>query len=190
MATQLALSTLPWRHRISFPVYTACVQRILPFERMVEQMIDFVPPRVGAPGQLVKGEATQIVRYRKGEGYAKHFDIKVGSCRPDFTPVPVCCQPSLAAAHPPEPSVRIVELKGLLCCRTGMRPKGQQQLSAISTTWQEVAQPGLSAAPAVPSWPSRTWTSLNACGRHAATTQAVPASVRNTTQLQGMQLVC
>ena len=55
------------------------LQRILPFERMVERLIEFVPPRVAAPRSLVKGEATQIVRYRKGEGYAKHFDIKASS---------------------------------------------------------------------------------------------------------------
>ena len=53
-------------------------QRIMPSERMVERLMVTVPPLVDAPRSLMKGEATQIVRYRKGESYAKHFDIKNG----------------------------------------------------------------------------------------------------------------
>ena len=55
-----------------------CMQRILPFERMVERLMETVPLLVSAPRSLMKGEATQIVRYRKGESYAKHFDVKKG----------------------------------------------------------------------------------------------------------------
>ncbi len=55
-----------------------CTQRIMPFERMVERLMAMVPPLLDAPRSLMKGEATQIVRYRMGESYAKHFDVKNG----------------------------------------------------------------------------------------------------------------
>ena len=55
------------------------MQRIMPFERMVERLMEIVPPLLDAPRSLMKGEATQVVRYRKGESYAKHFDIKNGN---------------------------------------------------------------------------------------------------------------
>ena len=54
------------------------MQRIMPFERMVERLMATVPSLLDAPRALMKGEATQIVRYRKGESYAKHFDVKNG----------------------------------------------------------------------------------------------------------------
>lgn len=54
------------------------MQRIMPFERMVERLMATVPPLLDAPRSLMKGEATQIVRYRKGESYAKHFNVKNG----------------------------------------------------------------------------------------------------------------
>ena len=59
----------------------------MPFERMVERLMATVPPLLDASRSLVKGEATQIVRYRKGESYAKHFDVKNGRVAQVHVPI-------------------------------------------------------------------------------------------------------
>ena len=52
------------------------MQHIQPFERVVDGLLA-LPVVAEHCGALVKGEATQIVKYNRQEYYQKHFDTKV-----------------------------------------------------------------------------------------------------------------